>query len=72
MSEKLLSSGECAERKGVSRQAINAAIKRGSLPAVKIGPNYAIRESDCDAYDPCEPVERGKRRWANSEESSGA
>lgn len=68
MSEKLLSTGQCAERKGVTRQAINAAIKRGDLLAVKIGPNYAITEAACDAYEPAmELEERSRRRWEGHE-----
>lgn len=64
MGVKYLSTGECAKRKGVSRQAVVSAINRGHIRAEKIGPNYAIEESVCDAYEPAmEYSERSRRRW---------
>ncbi len=69
-----ISTSDCAARKGVSRQAVIDAIKRGVLPARKIGPNYIIRLVDCEAYTPATtPSERGKRNagkpkpWQKSE-----
>lgn len=62
MGSSLLSISQCAQRKKVSRQAIHDAIKRGALPAIRIGNGYAIQVTDCDAYVPAlTPAERGHR-----------
>lgn len=61
MMETYISTEECASKKGVTRQAVVAAIKRGHLPALRIGGRYAIKPSDCEKYDPViDYAERGK------------
>lgn len=65
---KLLSITECADRHGVRRTTIHAAIQRGALPATKVGHTWVIAEADCTAYRPLrDPHEKGKRgagvRW---------
>ena len=52
MESTLISTGECAERKGITRQAVFEAIKRGDIPAIRIGRNFAIKSEDCDAFTP--------------------
>lgn len=44
--EKLLSVTETAEKLGVIRQRVFQLIQVGKLPAVKIGSQYVIKESD--------------------------
>ena len=68
--EELFTTGECAKRRGVTTQAIDAAIRRGAIPARKVGPYRLIKASDCDAYDPAMTMkERAARRHpAKSEE----
>jgi hypothetical protein len=62
MEGTLLSTVECAELKGVTPQAIVAAIKRGALIARKVGPTYVIRSEDCAAYVPAfSSAEKGAR-----------
>ena len=62
MESQLITTGECALRRGVSRQAVAAAIKRGALPARKIGRDYLIRVEDCEAYRPAmTPADKGRR-----------
>lgn len=59
----LLSVSECAERKGVKRQTIHAAIQRGALPAQLVGKYYVIRPEDCEAYQPIiERKDRARRK----------
>jgi predicted DNA-binding transcriptional regulator AlpA len=67
VSDKLISITECAERRGITRAAVHAAIKRGDLHAQKIGNTFAVKEADCDSYMPTPPKERGAKgaakRW---------
>lgn len=48
--EELLSTVEAARVANVFPQSIHNACKNGSLPATKIGRNWAIRRSDLEAY----------------------
>ena len=58
----LITTVECAARKGVTRQSIHDAIKRGALPAMRIGRDYLVKVADCEAYQPTRtPAERGAR-----------
>lgn len=67
--EDLLTTGECAKRRGVTTQAIDAAIRRGAIPARKVGPYRLIKASDCDAYDPAMTMkERSDRRQRKNTE----
>jgi excisionase family DNA binding protein len=73
MPGKLISTMECAKKKGIARQSVLHAIKRGDLPAIQVGRGYAIEEEDCEAYEPAlEPQERAKRRWKKAEREEGA
>jgi excisionase family DNA binding protein len=61
--DTLLSTADCAQRKGVTEQAIRAAIQRGALPATKIGRTFIITEADCDAYQPVMDIrDRAKKK----------
>jgi len=46
MKKKYLSTIEVAKILGISREAVFKKIKKGQLPAVKIGRNYAIDPTD--------------------------
>jgi excisionase family DNA binding protein len=46
--ERLLSTTEVAERLGITRHAVIALIKRGSLPAQKFGVNWIVQEKDLE------------------------
>lgn len=64
----LISTAECAKRKGVSQAAVSGAIKRGDIPAQTIGRTYAMEESACDAWEPDRgQAARAKKRWEKSE-----
>lgn len=39
-----------AERLGVSDETIRQEIKRGNLPAIRVGRTYRVLRSDVDAY----------------------
>lgn len=43
---KLMSMTEASRRLGVTRQNIEARVKRGTFPSVKIGSNHYIHEDD--------------------------
>jgi predicted DNA-binding transcriptional regulator AlpA len=67
MESVLLSTSQCAERKGVSPQAIWAAIQRGDLPAIKLGRFHFVNVSDLEAYTPVlDATERGRLRHAKN------
>ena len=46
----LLTVGEVASWMRVSNMTVYRLIKSGQLPAVRVGKNYRIRESDIDRY----------------------
>jgi excisionase family DNA binding protein len=50
MSDRLLTAGEVADQLRVSTMTIYRLIRRGELPAVRVGRNYRVRASDLDRY----------------------
>ena len=48
--ESLLTVAEVASVMRVSNMTVYRLIKSGQLPALKVGKNYRIRESDVDQY----------------------
>lgn len=50
MSDRLLTAAEVAEHLRVSTMTIYRLVRRGELPAVRVGRNYRVRESDLTAY----------------------
>jgi excisionase family DNA binding protein len=44
--ESLLTTGQAAERLGVSERRVRAMIKAGRLPSQRIGRDHLIREED--------------------------
>jgi excisionase family DNA binding protein len=50
MSSTLLTAAEVADQLRVSTMTIYRLIRRGELPAVRIGRNYRVRAEDLDAY----------------------
>jgi excisionase family DNA binding protein len=48
--DRLLTVGEVAGTMRVSNMTVYRLIKSGELPAVRVGKNYRIRESDVDRY----------------------
>lgn len=62
MDSELLSVTECAQRHGVSRAAILAAISAGRLQALRVGTVWAIPAAEADRYQPLkDPAARGQR-----------
>jgi excisionase family DNA binding protein len=48
--DHLLTVAEVAATMRVSNMTVYRLIKKGDLPALRVGKNYRIRESDVDAY----------------------
>lgn len=48
--DRLLTVGEVAATMRVSNMTVYRLIKNGDLPALRVGKNYRIRESDVDGY----------------------
>ena len=48
--DRLLTVAEVAGTMRVSNMTVYRLIKSGDLPALRVGKNYRIRESDVDAY----------------------
>lgn len=48
--DRLLTVAEVAATLRVSNMTVYRLIKNGDLPALRVGKNYRIRESDVDAY----------------------
>ncbi len=48
--DRLLTVGEVAATMRVSNMTVYRMIKSGQLPAIRVGKNYRIRESDVDRY----------------------
>jgi excisionase family DNA binding protein len=50
MSPSLLTAAEVADQLRVSTMTIYRLIRRGELPAVRVGRNYRVRVPDLEAY----------------------
>jgi excisionase family DNA binding protein len=50
MTQRLLTAGEVAEQLRVSTMTVYRLIRRGELPAVRVGRNYRVRVEDLDRY----------------------
>ncbi len=50
LGDRLLMVREVAELMRVSNMTVYRLIKSGQLPALKVGKNYRIRESDVEKY----------------------
>jgi len=48
--DRLLTVAEVAATMRVSNMTVYRLIKSGDLPALRVGKNYRIRESDVDVY----------------------
>lgn len=48
--DRLLTVGEVAATMRVSNMTVYRLIKSGQLPAIRVGKNYRIRESDMNSY----------------------
>jgi excisionase family DNA binding protein len=48
--DRLLTVAEVAATMRVSNMTVYRLIKNGDLPALRVGKNYRIRESDVDAF----------------------
>ena len=48
--DRLLTVAEVAATMRVSNMTVYRLIKSGDLPALRVGKNYRVRESDMDAY----------------------
>lgn len=59
MTERLLTAAEVADQLRVSTMTIYRLIRSGELPAVRVGRNYRVRQSDLDVYLEQQIVEPG-------------
>lgn len=50
MSTRLLTAAEVADQLRVSTMTVYRLIRRGELPAVRVGRNYRVRAADLDTY----------------------
>lgn len=50
MSDPLLTAAEVADHLRVSTMTVYRLVRRGELPAVRVGRNYRVRASDLAAY----------------------
>lgn len=50
MPEPLLTADEVADMLRVSTMTVYRLIRRGELPAVRVGRSYRVRQPDLDAY----------------------
>lgn len=50
MSDRLLTAGEVADQLRVSTMTVYRLIRRGELPAVRVGRNYRVRDRDLASY----------------------
>jgi excisionase family DNA binding protein len=50
MDDRLLTAHEVADQLRVSTMTIYRLIRRGELPAVRVGRNYRVRAGELDAY----------------------
>lgn len=50
MSNKLLTVNEVAKILRVSNMTVYRLVKKKEIPAIRVGKNYRIKESDVDAY----------------------
>ncbi|MEW6059935.1 MAG: helix-turn-helix domain-containing protein [Actinomycetota bacterium] len=48
--DRLLTVAEVADTMRVSNMTVYRLIKSGELPALRVGKNYRLRESDVDGY----------------------
>lgn len=60
MSERLLTAAEVADLLRVSTMTIYRLVRRGELPAVRVGRNYRVRESDLNHYLEGQVVDPGE------------
>jgi len=71
----MLSTSEVAQMKGKTRQAVSLAVKRGDLPALKVGKTYVVKESDAKAWQPRRTVtalEKGRAEQLRRSAGKGA
>jgi excisionase family DNA binding protein len=50
MTERLLTAAEVADDLRVSTMTVSRLIRRGDLPAVRVGRNYRVRVADLESY----------------------
>jgi len=50
MDKELLGTVDCGNFLGITKHGVIKAIRRGSLPAVKIGRDWIIKQSDAEHY----------------------
>ena len=68
MSPSLLTAAEVAEQLRVSTMTIYRLIRRGELPAVRVGRNYRVRTQDLDDYLSGQSVDPGSVDLGHLEE----
>ncbi len=65
MSQELLSTNEVAEKLGVTSIRVRAMIRKGNLPAQKIGRDYVVKESDLELVKDRKPGRPAKKILSN-------
>lgn len=68
MSNQLLTAAEVADQLRVSTMTIYRLIRRGELPAVRVGRNYRIRTRDLGAFLDAQTVDPATIDYANLDE----
>lgn len=66
----LITTGEAAERLGVTIRRIQALITDGRLPAQKIGRDYLIKEDDLKLVEDRKPGRPSNKKTSNSDKAS--
>ena len=62
MKSEFITIPQLAEQLGVSRIAVYNRVKKGQIPAVRVGRNYAIRQADVRRLLSAELTQADRRR----------
>ena len=71
MSETLLTAAEVADQLRVSTMTVYRLIRRGELPAVRVGRNYRVRESELVAFLDAQVVDPAMMDLSDLEDEAG-
>jgi excisionase family DNA binding protein len=71
MDDRLLTAHEVADQLRVSTMTIYRLIRRGELPAVRVGRNYRVRESELEAYLSAQVVDPATIDLADLDDAHG-
>jgi excisionase family DNA binding protein len=71
MDDRLLTAHEVADQLRVSTMTIYRLIRRGELPAVRVGRNYRVRERELEAYLSAQVVDPATIDLADLDDAHG-